>query len=144
TGEAQLVALTSGGPAVALRLPSESQIAAARQKQRVPAPTPGFGADAPKVHLASWSEDAPGSGRVQLASWSAKPAPVAPPKPAKPADAAPRPAEAAAAPGAPPAADPAAAAAHPPAVPPGAAPLSGLDPAAIGSTERLAAIEAGT
>src|SRR5690606_25647097 len=111
---AQLVALTSGGPAVALRLPSESQIAAARQKQRVPAPTPGFGADAPKVHLASWSEDAP------------------------------RTAEAEAALSAPRAAEPTAAAAYAPAIPQGAAPLSGLDPATIASIERLAAIEAGT
>ena len=146
-GNEQLVTLTSGGPAVAMRLPSESQIAAARK----PRPkAPGFGGDAPKVHLASWSEDVPGNGGVQLASWAPEPAPAraAKPKPAsKPAEAAPAPRlEAAPAPRAPEARAPESRApeAYAAAIPQGSTPLSGLDPATIASIERLAAHEAGT
>lgn len=151
TGDAQLVALTSDGPAVAMRLPSATQIAAARK----PRPqAPGFGADAPKVHLASWSDDTPGSGRIQLAAWTPEPSPAPAakpkPKPAKPAEAVPAPRkETEVAMRAP---EPAPARASAPvmresyaaAIPAGAAPLSGLDSATIASIERLAAIEAGT
>lgn len=151
-GEAQLVSLASDGPAVAMRLPSEGQIMAARK----PRPqAPGFGADAPKVHLASWSDDTPGSGRIQLASWSPEPSPAPAakpkPKPAKPAEAAPAPRKAemeVALRQAEPVAVRAPAQevreAYAAAIPKGATPLSGLDPATIASIERLAAIEAGT
>lgn len=145
-GEEQLVTLASVGPAVAMRLPSDSQIAAARK----PRPqAPGFGADAPKVHLASWSDEAQASSRIQLASWSPEPSPAAKPKakPAKPADAAPAPAktdtevaEAAAAR----ASAQVTREAYAAAIPKGATPLSGLDSATIASIERLAEIEAGT
>ena len=136
TGEAELVALASVGPAVAMRLPSDSQIAAARKPR---AQTPGFGADAPKVHLASWSDEVPGNGGVQLASWAPEPAPAraAKPKPAKPAEAAPatrREAEPA----------PRAQESYAAAIPQGSTPLSGLDSATIASIERLAESEAGT
>ncbi|MCH8684663.1 cell division protein FtsL [Pedomonas mirosovicensis] len=139
-GEAHLVAVSSDGPAVAMRLPSASAIAAAQR------PRPGFGPDAPKVHLASWSGPAE-SGRVQLASWSPEPAVAAQPKPkvaSKPVAAKTEPREdnvelAMRAP-----AVPAAAAPYAPAIPKGATPLSGLDASTIASIERLAAIEAGT
>lgn len=145
TGEAHLVSLTSDGPAVAMRLPSASAIAAARQPRT---PAPGFGADAPKVHLASWSDDAPGSGRIQLASWSPepRPAPAAKPtpRPAKVAEAAPAPRKAETTEVAMRAPAPVAHEPYAAAIPAGATPLSGLDSATIASIERLAAIEAGT
>lgn len=149
TGEAPLVALASVGPAVAMRLPSDSQIAAARKPRQQ---TPGFGGDAPKVHLASWSDDTQGSGRIQLASWSPEPGTAAAakpqPKPTKPTEAAPasRKAEpeAAAAAVTARAAAPVAREAYAAAIPQGATPLSGLDSATIASIERLAEIEAGT
>lgn len=147
TGEAQLVALSSDGPAVAMRLPSESQIAAARKPR--PQPVPGFGPDAPKVHLASWSDETASTSRVQLASWSPSPAPAARPKPARTVeDAAPaRKTDVALH-------KPEPVAAHAPvqetrepyaaAIPKGSTPLSGLDSATIATIERLAAHEAGS
>ncbi|MGK2284895.1 hypothetical protein [Pedomonas sp. V897] len=50
-GKAQLVAVSSDGPAVAMRLPSLPVYATVQK----PRPS-GFGEAAPKVHLASWSE----------------------------------------------------------------------------------------
>lgn len=149
TGEAQLVALSSDGPAVAMRLPSESQIAAARKPR--PQPVPGFGADTPKVHLASWADEAASNSRVHLASWSPSPAPApaAKPKPAKPVEdaASARKTEVAMHKPEPVAAHAPAQEAREPyaaAIPKGSTPLGGLDAATIAEIERLAAHEAGS
>lgn len=126
-GRAQLVAVSSEGPAVAMRVPALPVYATVRTPapRAVEAPAqkphvPGFGTGAPKVHLASWTEPvaepAPRKESVALAMR-------APAEPVRAAETY---------------------TPHTPPAPKRAAPVGGLDAATIASIERLAAGEAAT